>query len=283
MRIIDKTALQDEAGNINIIARVQGTLKYGFNWYPELEAQKLVITQLDRLIEKSFVLIRNFTLPGSEIVIPIILLGPGSISIIFVTPVKGHFEAKGKEWNTITNKASSPASRNVVELLTRLTRAFEKYLENQNIRVDVPIEAVLIASNPGAQIDSQRPAVRILRSDAIKQFATSLMQERPVIRPDSIYTLADRIIEPKSKQDEKPSASEAEGRPVSRAQAIFNASTPPAVPPKLRETNPAQPLPQPTPKKNTGMSRTQIILLVGMALVELCIMAVGVYILFFLP
>ena len=65
MKIIDKTSLQDENGNINIIARVQGTLKYGLNWFPELEAQKVVITQLDRMLEKGFVLIRNFTLPNS--------------------------------------------------------------------------------------------------------------------------------------------------------------------------------------------------------------------------
>ena len=65
MKIIDKTALQDENGNINIIARVQGTLKYGLSWYQELEAQKTVITQLDRMLEKGFVLIRNYTLPNS--------------------------------------------------------------------------------------------------------------------------------------------------------------------------------------------------------------------------
>jgi len=285
MRIIDKTSLQDEAGNINIIARVQGTLKYGFNWYPELEAQKVVITQLDRLIEKSFVLIRNFTLPGSEIVIPIILLGPGSISVIFVTHVKGHFEAKGREWNVINNKAASPASRNVVDLLAKLTRAFEKYLELHNIRVEVPIESVLIASNPGAQIDSLRPAVRVVRSDAIKQFATSLLQERPIVRPDSLYTLADRIIDPKSLEPETP-ASEPEERPISRAQAIFKASEDATqqnqIPQNLIETSPAQPLGRPAPRKSRGMNRSQTILIVVMSLVECCVLAAGIYVLFFL-
>lgn len=285
MRIIDKTKEQDKGGNINFLARIQGTLKYGLNWYPELEAQSVVISQLNRLIEKSFVLIRNFTLPGIEVVIPIILLGPGSISIIFVTPLKGHFEAKGREWNVINNKSSAPASKNIIELLFRLTRAFEKYLETNNIRVEAPIESVLIASNPGAQIDSLRPAARIVRSDAIKQFATTLLQTPPMIRPDSVYVLAEKILDPKSETDETP-ASQPDPRPVSRAQAIFNASAEDTlqnqVPQNLIEPSPAQPLPKPNPQKARGMSQSQIILLAVMGLLECCILAAGIYVLFYL-
>ncbi len=71
MKLIDKTPLQDDKGNISFVARVQGTLKYGLNWSAELEAQKTVIAQLDRQLEKGFILIRNFTLPNSEIVLGI--------------------------------------------------------------------------------------------------------------------------------------------------------------------------------------------------------------------
>jgi len=286
MRIIDKTKEQDEGGNINLFARIQGTLKYGLNWYPELEAQKVVITQLDRLIEKSFVLIRNFTLPGIEIVIPVILLGPGSISVIFVTPIKGHFEAKGREWNVVNNKSYSPASRNVVDILFKLTQAFKKYLEINKIQVDVPIESVLIASNPGAQIDSLRPAARIVRSDAIKQFASTLLQEPPIVRADSIYALADKIIDPNFKLDDPLAASESDPRPLSRAQAIFNASSNEpsqnAIPDDFIESSPAQPLPRPSQKKSRSMNQSQIILLVVMGLIECCVLAAGIYVLFFL-
>ncbi|NJN80172.1 MAG: hypothetical protein HC797_06730 [Anaerolineales bacterium] len=275
MRIIDKTSLQDETGNINLIARVQGTLKYGFNWYPELEAQKIVIGQLDRLLEKGFVLIRNFTLPDSQIVIPIILIGQGSVSVILATPIKGHFEAAGSEWNQLINNGSPvPAKRNLVDLIAKLARVFEKYLERHNIRLDVPIEPILIASDPGAQIDSLRPAARVLRSDAIKQFASSLLQERPVMRPDSIYALAEEIINPKPKVDEN--ASTADMTPGSRAQAIFNASQQDgAVPANLRESNPARPLARPNARKPRGMNRTQTILLVTLFIIECCVIAAG--------
>lgn len=297
MKIIDKTPLQDENGNINIIARVQGTLKYGMNWYAELEAQKTVIAQLDRSLEKGFVLIRNFTLPNSEIVVPLILVGSSGISVIFVTQVKGHFEAKGDQWNTVTTTGSSiPARRNLVDLTAKLARAFQKYLESQKIILPAPVEPVLMASDPGAQIESVRPIVRVLRSDAINQFANSLLQARPLLRANSIYDLANRILDPKSAEELllTPEVNLAEV-PASRAQAIFNASDPSSgfnpnelefefeeggesgAKPNLVEPNPARPLPRPSAvpakKKILGMTSFQAALLAGMLVIECCIVA----------
>lgn len=285
MRIIDKTKEQDEAGNINPIARVQGTLKYGLNWYSEIEAQKDVIKQLDSLLEKGFVLIRNLTLPDSEIVIPMILLGTGSLSVILVSPVKGHFEARGNEWEQLINNGSPvPVRRNLVDLVAKLARVFEKYLERNKINVGLQVEPILIMSNPGAQVDVLRPVARVVRSDGIKAFATSLLQAPAGLRPEAVYSYADQIINPAPpKSDSFEDASFTDGQPVSRAQAIFNASKEGGnVPDNLRESNPAQPLPKRSAKKSPAMSRTQTIVLGAMFIFWCCIMAVGAYVIFFL-
>lgn len=284
MRVIDKTPLQDEQGNISIIARIQGTLQYGLNWYSELESQKKVIGQLDRMLDKSCVLIRNFTLPESEIVIPMVLIGPGNIYVILATPVKGHFEAKGAEWNTISgNGASTPAGRNLIDLIIKLSRAFQKYLQIQNIHISVPVESVLIASNPGAQIESIRPLVRVLRSDAINNFANAVNTATPILRPDSILALAERILSPKP--PEQLAADQAE-KPAARvAGESGDAFDPNALGFEFNDEEPApapapqhapQQRPAPTPKKPRGMSRNQIILLVIMALFACCMVVVTV-------
>ena len=49
MKIIDKTPLHDEKGQLSLIGQIQGRLKYGLSWPAELEAQKQVIDQLDRV------------------------------------------------------------------------------------------------------------------------------------------------------------------------------------------------------------------------------------------
>ena len=284
MKIIDKTPLQDANGNINPLARIQGTLKYGLSWYAELEAQKLVIAQLDRLLEKGFVLIRNFTLPNSEIVIPLILIGAGGVWIIYVTKEKGSFEAKGDQWNTVDNGRSLPAPINFISRTAQLTTAFQKYLKRQKIEIPAPPEAVLIAADPGAQIESIRPITRVVRSDAIKQFATSLLQARPVWRTDYIHELADQLIDPRPPEADAPSAAQ----PAAREADAFNANelgfsfdeNGEQAAPAFQEANtpaddslPRAPRPKPAAKKGfMGLGNTQIILLAGMLLVECCVL-----------
>src|SRR5690348_10911748 len=133
MKIIDKTPLLDDKGQLSFINRIQGMLKYGMSWPAELDAQQKIIAQLDRVLEKGFVLIRNFTLPNSEIVIPMIVLGPGGVTVIHVTTVKGFFEAKGDQWNNMVNGAAQPASINLLNRVFRLARAVQIYMERQQL------------------------------------------------------------------------------------------------------------------------------------------------------
>jgi hypothetical protein len=290
MKIIDKTPLQDANGNISIVARVQGTLKYGLNWFAELEAQKTVIAQLDRSLEKGFVLIRNFTLPNSEIVIPIILIGSGGIWIIYITKDKGNFEAKGDQWNVVNNDGKSlPASINFIDRVSKLGIVFQKYLKKQKVEMPNPLEAVLIAADPGAQIESVRPIVRVVRSDAIKQFASSLLQARPVWRIDFIHEIADRILDPRPPEELQPVTPVPAGQQVASRAATeqenpFNANelgfafdedgSQPASQ-NLNETNPAQPQPHvkpaPTKERFFGLGDTQIVVLAGMFIIWCCV------------
>jgi len=295
MKIIDNTPLQDEKGEISFVARIQGTLKYGLNWFAELEAQKVVITQLDRLLEKGFILIRNFTLPNSDIVIPLILIGTGGVYIIYVTPLKGHFEAKGDQWNTVNNTGrSQPASINLMDRLSRLTTVFQKYLKIHGIELQTPVEAVLIAVDSGVQIDSVRPVARVVRSDAIKQFASSLLQARPLWNVDFVHVLADRIIDPAPpaepvvaapapSEPSRASFSDSESAPsfdtqefgFSFEESDESSASQPATQ-DSRQPGPARQLPRPRPavgkKKLLGMSNTQIMVLAGMFIFWCCIM-----------
>ena len=309
MKIIDKTPLQDQKGNISFTARIQGTLKFGLSWFSDLEAQKSVIALLDRTLEKGYVLIRNFTLPGSDIVIPITLIGPAGVQVITITQIKGIFEAKGDQWNIVgSNGRPQPAGINLIGRVAQYARALQKYLQFQKIEIPGQIEPVLISTDPGAHIESMRPVARVVQSDAIKQFAASLSQARPVLRADQVYDLSEHIINPHPpeaiKADEPvqplPTSSDmtATGTiqgpgtaqpPVSRARAIFNSEQTPfdpndlgfafeddnqsTVPPHLRESSPALPLPaQPEKKKILGMTTPQLALLAVMFIVECCVL-----------
>jgi hypothetical protein len=74
MKVIDKTPFQNEKGTFDLAKRIQAVLEYGPSWPDEVEAQKLVIAQLEKVLEKGYTLIRNLNLENSRIIEPLILI-----------------------------------------------------------------------------------------------------------------------------------------------------------------------------------------------------------------
>jgi hypothetical protein len=226
-------------------------------------------------------------------VIPIILIGTGGVWVIYVTSAKGNFEAKGDQWNTVNNDGKAlPASINYISRVAQLGTVFQKYLKIQKVEMPNPVEPVLIAADPGAQIDSVRPVVRVVRSDAIKQFASSLLQARSVWRTDFIHELADRIIDPTPPEELKPlspvpvQSSSQRGGAASEQENLLGATE---LGFAFDDGDEAQPAAQdangvdvarpqvsarqaPAKKKFLGLGDTQIVLLAGMVIVEFCIL-----------
>ncbi len=312
MKIIDKTPLLDEKGELGIVQRVQGMLQFGFNWPNELQAQKAIITFFDRNLEKGYTLIRNYTLGQSGIMVPIILLGPTGIYVIHISYLRGRYKVIGDTWNVEAGDDFKPAPINVIERTMRMAKAVKAFIERQGVKVPVNIEPVLIAGDPGLHIETQRPAIKTMMIDGIKAFVSTLMTGRPVLSTENIYEFTERIINPRPPKKEQPAPAKApEPEPraawewedespqqeVSRGRAIFDASeeakpfnssdfdfamdeeepsmdvTPAAS--TIRESSPAQPLkPTPTPraKRVLGMTPPQLAVIIGLALVLLCIL-----------
>lgn len=296
MKIIDKTPLHDEKGQLGLVGQIQGTLKYGLSWTAELAAQKSVIAQFERIFDKGYVLIRNFTLPNSEIVIPIILLGPSGVYVIHITTVKGFFEAKGDQWNIVNNGVAQPAPINLLLRVSRFARAVQVYLERINVDLKTPVEPILITIDAGAHIESMRPVARVVQSDAIRQFANSVLQARPVWRLDYAYSLADIIIDPAPPDQRQPVSPPEAQTPGDRAQAIFDASTDTnadnlgfgfdeegaqyqetsAQPARTRNQRPTQRASQ--KGRIMGLTTSQLILLGAFFICEIALVGVGAFI-----
>ena len=312
MKIIDKTPLLNEKGELGIVQRVQGILKYGFSWPSELEAQKAIITFFDRHLEKGYTLIRNMTLGASGIVVPLILLGPTGVYVIHVTYLRGRYEARGNAWNEESGDGYKPAEVNLIQRTSRMANAVKAFIERQGVKVPVPIEPVLISGNPGLHIESVRPAIRVMMIDGIKSFVTGLASGTPVLRAEAVHEFTERIVNPRPpKKDTSVSAGgtpailEEKTQPpqsVSRARAIFDASeeAKPFNPedfdfdmvdeeaalevmsPSLEESNPAIPIPRPTSqaKKVLGMTPPQLMIIAALAIALLCVLAIFAYIIF---
>ena len=82
MKILDRTPYRTATGAIDMAGRLQGSLKYGMSWYARVQAQDAAIAILDKVLGESYVLIRNATLPDTEIDLPLVLVGAQGIFLI---------------------------------------------------------------------------------------------------------------------------------------------------------------------------------------------------------
>lgn len=318
MKIIDKTPLVDEKGNLGFQQRVQGMLQFGFNWPRELEVQKAIITYFDRQLEKGYTLIRNLPLGASGIVIPMILLGPAGIYVIAVSNLKGRYEAKGDSWNVDSGNGFKPAPVNLVQNTKRMARALTVFIERQGSRIPVDIEPVLIAGDPGLHIESNKPSVRVVMIDGIKSFVNGLATGRPAMSTESAYEMSERILNPRPPRKEMPEDSTPTSPPrprssweeqppqqeVSRARAIFDASEQakpfnpsdfdfamsdeeealPEIPP-VPAVSVEQPVAKAKPKAQRilGMTMTQIAIIIALGACLLIVAGGLVYVFLFQP
>lgn len=306
MKIIDKTPLVNEKGELGILQRFQGMFKYGFNWPTELEAQKAIVTFFDRQLEKGYTLIRNVTLGASGITVPMILLGPPGIFAIQVTYLRGRFEAKGNAWNEESGGGYRPAGVNLIQQTSRMAAAVKAFIERQGVKLPVNVEPVLIAANPGLHVESSKPAVRIVLIDGVRSFVSGLSTSPPVLSAEAIHELTERIVNPRLPR--KGSAAPAEmARPASeeesaqhpgtsRARAIFDASeeakpfnpadfdfemvdeeaaVEEAPVPTVQEA--AAPKPAVRRKRVLGMTPVQVVIVGALLLAFLCVLGVFAY------
>ena len=302
MKIIDKTPLLDEKGELGFMQRMQGITEYGINWPSELQAQKAIITYFDRQLEKGYTLIRNLTLGKSGITVPIILLGPTGIHVIHVAYLKGRYEARGEEWNVASGDSYKPADDNLIQKTLRMSRAVRAFIERQGVQVPVEIEPVLIGGDPGLHIESVKPAIRVLMIDGVKSFVANLVTAQPALRPESVYEFTERLINPRPVHRTTAAAlAEPAVTPldpvVARAQAIFKASEEvkpydpadfdfaiadddlmldagsPVISPAAPDGVETAPAPKPRSRRFLGMEIWQLVILGVLALALVCIAA----------
>ncbi|GER78218.1 MAG: hypothetical protein JETCAE02_27660 [Anaerolineaceae bacterium] len=309
MKIIDQTPLLDANGQLSLVNRLQGMWKYGFSWPTSLQAQQIVIAQLNKMIEKGYTLFRNQQLGASEIVLPLILVGPAGVYVLEATLLKGFYQARGDEWGTLTNEVFQPASVNLVQRAARMAKILEVFFQRQGAKLAAPIEPVLVSANPGMQVDSVRPIVRVVRSDAIDRFAAGLLTAPPIYTVTQVSDLVDRIQSPRSRQSaaqpEPQEESPREKTPfpeveASRMQSILNSPQSDALIEKANAADldfafeeepsptvlvrgpgepsqPERPAAKPARRRVLGMTVVQLLILAGIFLCWLAVMAAGFY------
>ena len=279
MRIIDKTPLTNEDGSISFINRIKGTLQYGFSWYPDLQAQQKAIDIIDKQLGKKFTLIRNHVLENSKIIVPITLIGPPGIQVIFVTHVQGSYRAKNDAWGTVSGGNFKDASINLLKRAHQLGKVVEIYLKKKSFEFPKGVEPILLSVNPALHISSVRPIVRIVLSDAVERFASSLAQEPPVMSVEAVHEITEEIINPRPPKAKVPESQSPEEN-MGEIDFAFDESAPAKPAPQIRRKVPVSA--QKPSSDYLGMTPKQLVVIGVMGLIVICLLVLFILgILFF--
>ncbi len=288
MRSIDRSSFRDASGQIPLSTRLQAVLKEGLGWQAEVQAQEDIARRLAKVFGDDYVLIRNCPVAGSAEPIPLILIGPVGVRVMMTTALRGTYRAKAGQWMVLagsgTFKNSNP---NLASRLRLFEDALRRFLTTKGINL-LEGEPVLIVARPETYVENIKTPLRIVLADGVENFATSLMQLRPILSPgvveDIVRALGAVLAEPPAA--EEPVQAAIPVMPRSAEQMAAAAATPAA--PRLAAQRPIasvvaapavteardEPPAAAKPERRGGMSRKQIVLLVVLGLANICVLSV---------
>jgi hypothetical protein len=218
MIVIERSTFRDESGTISLENRLRGALKFGLRWHGEMEAQQTVTQRLAKSLGDEHVLVRNQIVPGTEVIIPLILLSPQGVRVLVPTPIRGIYRAKLDEWLTFDGSARrfKRVRPNLQGISLNMAVQLLRFLKSQGYPLP-EIESVLIFTNPRTHVDTARPSVRIVLADAIDHFASNLQKFPAIMDGEDIGAVLDSLASPK---EVEPVAEAVSAAPAGLAEAV---------------------------------------------------------------
>lgn len=217
MRVYDESLYQSADGKIGFWDRIQGFFTYGSNWYRDMRAQQEIMGQLVRVLDNRYVLFRNIILPGTDIPIPLILIGPGGIWVMLASAMRGVFRAKGDSWMAMEGGRFKAVQPNLVTRVLLMTAALDTYLQKEGIKTP-QLKPVLLFTNPGMHVDSVNPSARVVLSDAMDRFINGLTQEMGVMSTENL----NRVVNSLTDSQKQPGKEAATAPRYSEEDDIFS-------------------------------------------------------------
>lgn len=197
MRVIDLTEYRDEEGEISLENRIRGTLAHGLHWYGSMQDQEAITQRLDRNLGNEHTLLRNVPIPGTNLILPMLLLSPQGVRVLVPSRARGIFRAKGESWQSFDSRGRrfKNTRPNLQEGALGMANTLLNYLQRQGYPLP-DVEAVLLFTNPRTHVDTAQPSTRIVHSDAFDHFAANLQEKDVIMDQEDIRILVDTLHKP---------------------------------------------------------------------------------------
>jgi hypothetical protein len=194
MKLIDRSPYSIKPEGLDLVTRLRGVLEFGASWPGEIQAQQTSIKFLKRYLSDRFTLICNLKLVDPNVVIPMILVGPPGVFVIYASAIGGAFQAQGEEWLALkTGKGYVPTYPNLILQTCLMARSIDVFLKQKNLAAP-GAQGVLLFTNPRIFVETVRSAARVVMSDALGKFAAGFSQAEPTLDDYAAEMIADALI-----------------------------------------------------------------------------------------
>ena len=104
MKVFDYSPIPFDGGNLSFQDRTKGIAKFGFSWVPEMKSQEVVVGALNCVLGQSLYFVEEYPFAGKGVTVPLVLLGPHGITVLYDNITKGVFRAEGDTWEVMDNR-----------------------------------------------------------------------------------------------------------------------------------------------------------------------------------
>ena len=197
MQIIDYSPLRNEGNSISIPDLLRGIWEYDLSWYRDLKAQDILLANLKKNLGDDFYLVRSLTWPGIGFPIPMVLIGPPGVQVIFASALKGVYRLKQHQLAVLDDRSRryKLTHPNPISRLLVMTEAIVEHLGTLQLPQDL-VKPVFYMFQPGVHVDVEDPAIRLVRPDAVDHFITGLLQKEPVLDEHQIEQIVKALSKP---------------------------------------------------------------------------------------
>jgi hypothetical protein len=192
MKVIATPAQGNKSAAASRLDEVMGSLRLGRGWSQDMEAQESVIAPLEKALDNRFIMLRNVTLAGLDVPIPLILVGPAGLRVLYPSAQRGVFRARGESWEQMDDRSQAyhAVTPNPLTRAQLMARAVDAFLKSRSVNTG-ETEPVLLLMDAGTHVESARPVVRIVLADGLERFIAGLLQARISLDKDETQKIVD--------------------------------------------------------------------------------------------
>ncbi|MBN1536379.1 MAG: hypothetical protein JW908_06570 [Anaerolineales bacterium] len=190
MKLIENPNIKDKRRKFSL----DNLLKTDRLWTQDTQAQESIIPLMQKSLDARYYLLRNVLLEGLDIPIPLILVGPPGLRVLYVSGERGIFRARDEYWEKLDERSQNyrSAQPNLITRTELMGKAVDAFLATHVENLPV-VEPVLMFSDPGVHVESIHPNVRVVLMDAMERFFTALVQSRPFLSPQQVQMIVNLL------------------------------------------------------------------------------------------